>query len=66
MLTAGSTEAAEDVIAGYAMFYRGHDPKCRAAPNVERWISMVSALVALVYARPGTLFCLRLGTLPFG
>jgi hypothetical protein len=41
MLTAAAAAAVEDdeddVIAGYAMFFGGHDPNHRAAPSAEPW-----------------------------
>lgn len=37
MLTAAAEAAQHDVIAGYAQFYGGHDPKQRAAANAAGW-----------------------------
>lgn len=37
MLTAAVEAARRDVIAGYAQFYGGHDPKQRAAANADGW-----------------------------
>lgn len=37
MLTAAVHAAQEDVIAGYAQFYGGFDPKSRAAANAQGW-----------------------------
>ena len=37
MLTAAAEAAREDVIAGYAQFYGGHDPMQRASANTAGW-----------------------------
>lgn len=37
MLAAAAAAASQDVIAGYAMLFGGHDPKHRAATNAEPW-----------------------------
>jgi hypothetical protein len=37
ILAAVATATADDVIAGYTMFFGGDDPKRRAAPNTEPW-----------------------------
>lgn len=37
MLTAAAEAAQRDVIAGYAQFYGGHDPKQRVAANADGW-----------------------------